>query len=185
LILWRVASSPYYFVSAEIEIPKPHSNSDWYWTPFHLTIDFFTWTFVWPRVKAFLLHDFWFRIRFGFQRSEIIFREPKGWPTFQHLPGYQKYYVCWTKLWEAINPQLVYERTALLSSVSGFWPLNYGATVDAYYHANNRMISEKNWDFSIWIRDGNDWFVWCIWRAFDREIIRRGTLEFQVRSILF
>jgi hypothetical protein len=185
LILWRVASSPYYFVSAEIEIPKLHSDSAWYWTPFHLAIDFFTWRFVWPHVKTFLLHDLWFRIRFGFQRSEIVFREPKGWPTLQHLPGYQKYDACWGKLGQAINPLFVYERTALYSSVSGFWELNYGATVNAHYRASNRMIPEKNWDFSIWISDGNDWFVWRMWRAYDRETIRRGTLEFRVRSHSF
>ena len=138
-------------------------------------------TRVWPFVNKWIQGELWYRLRFGFRETEVVFREPRGWLRLKHLPEELKYKACWENFHSAMSPSEVYGTTGSGSSLRGFWPLNYTAALDAHRRAKGDLRM-RTWDFSVWMSDGDDWFVWRMWKAFDRETIRKGKIMFQVRE---
>ncbi|KAF8889949.1 hypothetical protein BD779DRAFT_311111 [Infundibulicybe gibba] len=144
----------------------------WTWTIINLIIDFLLYNVVWPGVRAFITGHLWLRLRWGFKKTEIVFRKPTGWrlAALKDLPPeeFQRRYA--DILHRAIDPKLVSENPGYLT-YNDYWVLEDRAVGDAYSLVAKGEINIKIWELSVWTRIGGEWHVWEVWRLHDKETV--------------
>ncbi|KAF8874167.1 hypothetical protein BD779DRAFT_1476619 [Infundibulicybe gibba] len=125
------------------------SSMSWTWTIINIIIDFLLYNVVWPGVRAFITGHLWLRVRWGFKKTEIVFRKPTGWrlAALKDLPPeeFQRQYA--DILHRAIDPKLVSENPGYLT-YNDYWVLEDKAVGDAYSLVAKGEIDIKTWDLS-------------------------------------
>jgi len=126
--------------------------------------------FLWSRIRHFITSGhLWFRIRYGFRETEVVFRVPTGkefdemlaLPTVEFQKAFQM------SLLQATDRQFILENTGFNTSLPP-WELCYAASMDAYRLAGDGVFDLKNWELSVWQKDGyHQWTVLETWRHQD------------------
>ena len=124
---------------------------------------------LWVQVRNFVTGHLWFRIRYGFRETEVVFRAPTGkeFDEMMALPPMKFQQVFQMSLQEAANPEFILGNTGFNTRLPP-WELCYAASMDAYRLADDGLFDLKNWELSMWSKDGyHSWTVLETWRHQD------------------
>jgi hypothetical protein len=121
-----------------------------------------------------VVHEFisgllWFRLRYGFRETEVVFRAPTGkeFEKMLALPPVKFQQALQTSVLQATNRQFILGRTGF-STRHPPWELCYAASMDAYRLADDGLFDWKNWELSVWLKDRyHQWTVREVWRHQD------------------
>ena len=130
------------------------------------TFDYCLLGFLWPRIREFTTGHLWFRLCYGFQKTEIIIHAPtaKELEKLLFLPPVNIKQAQATNC-DATNCDFILENIGLNTRRQP-WELCYAApSMDAHRLADDGSFDLKNWELSVWQKDGyHQWKVWEIWR---------------------
>jgi hypothetical protein len=158
----------------------------WCWTFTVAAFDYFLLGALWPKIREFITGHLWFRLRYGFRKTEIVFRVPTGkeFEQMLALPTAKFQQAIQMSLLKATNRQFMLGNTGLNTSI-GPWELCYAASMDAYRLADDGVFDPKNWELSVWQKDEcHQWMVWETWRHQDPSLCAMALEIMKARLLL-
>ena len=182
LMLWRASKNynvvlalvlnDFHYVGTGVSRSMRKGFWSWCWTLMVAAFDYRLLGTLWPKIREFITGHLYFRLRYGFRETEIVFRAPAGkefdemlaLPTMKFQQAFQM------SLLEATNREFILQNTGF-NTRRPPWELCYAASMDAYRLADDGLFDLKNWELSVWQKDGyHQWIVWETWRHQDPSL---------------
>jgi hypothetical protein len=166
ITLWRASKdcnvvlalvlNDFHYVEAGLSRMMKRGFWSWCWMFIVATFDYYLLGTLWAQVREFITGHLWFRLRYGFRETEVVFRAPMGkkfkemvaLPTMKFQEAFQM------SLLEATNRQLILDHTGFCTRHPP-WELCYAASMDAYRLADDGVFNSNNWELSVWQKDGH------------------------------
>ena len=121
-------------------------------------------------VHKFITDHLWFRLRYGFQKTQVVFHAPTGkdFERMLALPTVKFQQALQMSVLQATNGwQFVWGRTGF-STGHPHWELCYATSIDAHRLVDDGVFNWKNWESSVWQKDRyHRWTVREMWRHQD------------------
>ena len=174
IMLWRASKNydvvlalvlnDFHYVETGVSRTMKKGFWSWCWMFMVTTFDYCLLGFLWPKIREFVTGHLWFRLRYGFQKTEIVIRALTGKELEKMLASSPMKF---QQASQATNRDSMLENTGFNTSRPP-WELCYAASMDAYRLADDGVFDSKNWELSVWHKDGDDqWTVSEIWRHQD------------------
>ena len=179
LMLWRASKNynvvlalvlnDFHYVGTGVSRTMGRGFWSWCWTFMVAAFDYRLVGTLWPKIREFITGHLYFRLRYGFRETEIVFRAPMGkeFDEMLALPMTKFQKAFQMSLLEATNRQFILENTGF-NTRRPPWELCYAASMDAYRLADDGLFDLKNWELTVWQKDVyNRWTAWETWRHQD------------------
>ncbi|KIK02474.1 hypothetical protein K443DRAFT_6111 [Laccaria amethystina LaAM-08-1] len=153
IILWRASKNynvvlalvlnGFHYVETGVSRTVKRGFWSWCWMLMVAALDYRLLRKLPAVVHEFISGLLWFRLRYGFRETEVVFRAPTG-KEFENAgaspgevsAGFAN--VCTSGHKPTRHPP---------------WELCYAASMDAYRLADDGLFDWKNWELSVWLKD--------------------------------
>ena len=175
IMLWRASKNynivlalvlnDFHYVETGVSRTMRKGFWSWCWTFMVAAFDYLLLDTLWPKIRKFITGHLYFRLHYGFRKTEVVFRAPTGkeFEKMEALPEEKFQQALETSLLQATSRQFILGRTGFTTYYPP-WELCYAASMNAYRLADDGLFDSKNWELIIWQKDVyNRWTVWETW----------------------